>query len=177
MSFPPALSNRQWSDLHRLLCDTSAKLPKTGSYEPHYDATSWDLDDLYRAFREEALRSQSEVLPLVEAWESQGAWPRGKYKGKFWLRARIEEASAFVREIVEVPSNSAIRFDESLPTDARSVTRWLLYTRWDEQLADYWLSENLEFYTHLDDCPGGEEQMEEFHSWLSEVRNGRYLRK
>jgi len=177
MSFPPSLSDQEWLALDRQLHDTVCKLPKCGNYEPHYDATSWDLDDLYRAFREEARRSQSEVLRIVEEFENQGAWPRGRYKAKFWLRARSEEASAFVREIVAAASHSAIRADETLQADAPTAIRWLLYTRWDEQSVDYWLSANLQDYVHLCDCPGGEEQLEEFQSWLAEVRNGRYIKK
>jgi hypothetical protein len=175
---PPNFSRQQWSDLARLLHDTSAKLPKTGNYAPSYEANRCDLDDLYRVFREDATRSQSEVLRLVEEWETQGAWPKGKYKAKFWLRARVEEALAFVQEIVALPSSSAIRADDTLPTDARSVREWLLYTRWDEQLADFWLMENLETYVRQDPNELEEEDDElQFDRWLDSVRKGHYLKK
>ena len=174
----PNLSRQQWLDLARLLHDTSVKLPKTGNYAPSYEANRCDLDELYRAFRADATQSRSEVLRLVEEWETQGAWPKGKYKAKFWLRARVEEARAFVQEIVALPSSSAIRADDTVPTDTLSVREWLLYTRWDEQLVDFWLMENLETYVRLDPNELEEEDDElQFDRWLDSVRKGHYLKK
>jgi hypothetical protein len=97
----PDLSPSEWKYVAHCLVAICAKLPKTGKFSLGYNATSWDFDDLYREARTVALYSRSGVLKIVEEYKSRGAWPRGQYEAKFWLKARSETASAFALECAE----------------------------------------------------------------------------
>lgn len=169
------LSPPEWRYLADVLFTRISKLPKTGTFQPFYNATTWDHDDLYRAAREDAVRSRSAVMQLITDYKVQEAWPRGRYEAKFWLRARCEEAAYFAQELGATNNESSS--SPPPPKDARAVLDWLLYDAWDTQLVDYWLADNLGDHTSFENYGTSDEDHILYKAWLERLRNGYYLPK
>jgi hypothetical protein len=81
--------------------DHQKKMPGGRSHHPHYDATSWDFDDLFRAFREDAVWTRETVWQAVSDRAKTGTWPKMKPTHSFWLRERWLMASRYCRAILE----------------------------------------------------------------------------
>jgi hypothetical protein len=156
------------------LAERARTLPKTGTFQPYYNATSWDHDDLYRAAREDAIRSRAAVEQLVAEKKSKGMWPRGRYEAKFWLRARWEQATAWAQSLA---ARATVEDGPPKPPkDIRAVGRWLIYDMWDAMFVDLWLAENLGDYTSIDTYGTFPEDDVQFSKWLDRLRSGYYLR-
>jgi hypothetical protein len=123
--------------------DHQKKMPGGRSRPPHYDATSWDFDDLFRVFRREATGSPDRLWQAVTERASTGLWPKMKPTDSFWLRQRWAMAVRYCRAVLEKRSRSdPTAVLASRPTDAQAAIRWLLSDKWDERLADIWIREN-----------------------------------
>ena len=176
MTNQPHLDADQWSRIAHTLFGLSALLPKSDNYEPYYNATNWDLDEAYDALRIEGRDTRSEVSQLVAAKSKGGAWPRGKYKAKFWLRARLDQAGAYAKHLSEVSTHSAIA-SSGHAMDDRATIKWLLWEAWDELLADHWLSEDIQYYAHFHHEEGIPEAFVDYSNWLRRVESGHYIKK
>ncbi len=177
MKEPPPLPPKAWLDLAAFFDGSAAQLPKTGSYKPDYDGTKYDLDDVYRDARQTATGSRAEVSQLVADRKTLGAWPKGRYRAKFWLKARWEVASDYAKYRAEALRCSATQFPTHLPTDVQRAKGWLLWDGWDELLVDLWLAENMEFYARFDHTEGHPETFVDYSNWLREIRAGHYIKK
>jgi hypothetical protein len=169
------LSNQDWNRIGLMLNEQFRFLPSSAKFVPCYNATSWDCDDLYRAAREDAIRSRSIVWQLVEDKLAAGAWPRGQYEAKFWLRARWDGAISYALELEGAARGLA---SQSRPTkDDRKTTRWLLFEMWDGPIVDRWLAEHLEDYTYYENYGLDPDSYADYSKWLDRLRAGHYIRK
>lgn len=169
------LSNHEWNRIGQMLNEQFRFLPSSAKFVPYYNATTWDCDDLYRAAREDAIRSRSIVWQLVEDKLAAGAWPRGRYESKFWLRARWEGAVSYALELAGVARGLATH-----PRPAkgdRTITRWLLFEMWDGPIVDRWLAEHLEEYTYYESYGLDPDDYAYYSKWLDRLRAGHYIRK
>ena len=123
--------------------DHQKKMPGARSYPPHYDATSWDIDDIFHVFRREAVFSHDRVWQAVSERASTGLWPKMKSEDAFWLRQRWAMATRYCRAVLEKHSRSAnSTVLAKCPTDAQAAIKWLLLDEWDRRLVDIWIHEN-----------------------------------
>lgn len=173
---PPHLTAEHWERIARGLIGGAATLPKTGNYEPYYNATNWDHDEVYAAARAEGRDTRSEVSQLVADKKSAGAWPRGRYKAKFWLQARWDMAGAYAMRLSEAARCLAIDPPDHAMDD-REATKWLVWDAWDESLVDHWLAENLRHYAHYHHEDGIPESFVDYSNWLTRVESGHYIKK
>jgi hypothetical protein len=173
----PHLPSADWLALARYFYDTASQAPKTGNYAPDFDGTKYDLDDVYLYARKEATGSRAEVSQLVAHRKSQGAWPRGQYRAKFWLKARLEEAGAYAKHLAEAELSQAIQPTSDHTTDVQRAKGWLLWDGWDEYLVDLWLAENMPFYARFDHSEGLPESFVDYSNWLERIRAGHYVKK
>ena len=128
--------------------ELSAKMPYRSRYEPMYDATSWDLEDLFRAFREETLSFREPIWSAVCERAMTGKWPKLSREAVFWLRERLVAARQWC-EVVLQKANSSDPIRATRPKDGRAAIEWLLLELWHEHLADFWLRENARRYVSI----------------------------
>ena len=127
------------------------KMPGTRSRAPHYDASSWDLEDLFRAFREDAVWSRDIVWRAVCERASTGIWPKMETRYSFWLLQRWLMALRYCRAVLEKRSKSdPSAVVASRPTDAQAAIRWLWIDLWDTRLVDIWIRENASLCVGVD---------------------------
>lgn len=112
---------------------------------PFYDASSWDLDGLFRAFRED-MRSSGDLISsaLLERAKS-GTWPDLPKEAFFWLRQRLAMALRYCRSVLDECNHSA-PIQANRPKDAQAAIRWLVLDLWDGSLAEIWLKDHAREY-------------------------------
>lgn len=169
------LSASEWKYIAEGLRIRAKSLPASGPFKPFYDATTWHGDSFYLDIREDAIRSGSAVLRLVEDYKTKGKWPRGLYQAKFWLRARWEEAIVYSLALARRANASDCA---ATPVkEPHLAVRWLLFDAWDSQQVDFWLAVNLSDYTYFNHQKAPIEDYAGYSKWLNEIRTGRYLPK
>ena len=129
-------------------------MPSSRSYEPHYDATSYDLTDLLDVFRKDASGSREAVSLVVSELTIGHKWPRLKMKDAFWVSARWGEAYGFC--IVASGRGKHLAIPAIPPRNAPAAIGWLLQEAWDTRFADQWVRENARNYFTVDDPTIGE---------------------
>lgn len=112
---------------------------------PFYDATSWDLDDLFRTFRRDTRSSRELIWSVLLERAKLGVWPNLSKEVFFWLRQRLAMARRYC-EAVLAKSHRSGPISASPPKDAPAATKWLVLDLWDERLAEIWLRENARTY-------------------------------
>ncbi len=123
-----------------------ANLPKRRFRNyPFYDATSWDLDDLFRAFREDMRSSRDLIWSALLERAKFDVWPDLPKAAFFWLRQRLAMARRYCRSVLEESSRSD-PIQANPPKDAPAAMKWLVLDLWDERLAEIWLHENAREY-------------------------------
>lgn len=143
-------------------------MPSPRSFQPHYDATSWDLRDLFRAFREEALECPSGVSSIVSALTTGHKWPRLKTKDAFWMEARWGEAEGYCMSVSRRAIHSVTLVSTPPPKDASAVIGWLLQEAWETRFVDLWLRDNARWYVSVDD-PSIQESITDLEIFLREL--------
>jgi hypothetical protein len=172
---PPRPNPKEWDHVANSARTILWKLPKTGNFKPHYEIGSWGgVDDIYRVAKLDAVESREIVQRLTDDQKANQAWPRGRYKEKFWLRARFTQAAdyadALAKEDVGV-DDTEIRAEE-----CRQALRWLLYDGWDSGgLVHFWLAENLGEYTHFDSDKMDLDHYADYRKWLDRLEAGEYV--
>jgi hypothetical protein len=137
------LTPQEMAWLLAVLEDIQKKMPGARSREPHYDASSWDFDDLFRAFREQAVWSRDIIWQAVAERISTGVWPKVEPKYSFWLRQRSLLALRYCRAVLEKSNGSDSKtVIASRPNDAQAALKWILLDLWDTRLVDMWIREN-----------------------------------
>jgi hypothetical protein len=139
------------------------KIPAVYNYRPFYPLKHNDLEELVRAFREEAIGARERIWILVLERSIKGAWSKAKRQDAFWLRQRWNMAARLCQGLLERNNDSAIR--ATPPKDALETTKYILLDLWDRRLVDIWLREHAREYIVLDQyC--AEERREELESFL-----------
>jgi hypothetical protein len=112
---------------------------------PFYDATSWDLDDLFCAFQQDMCSSRDLIWSALLERVTLGIWPNLPKPAFFWLRQRLAMAIRYCRTVLEksLPSDP---IPANRPKDAPAAIKWLVLDLWDERLAELWLRENAREY-------------------------------
>ena len=139
------------------------KIPPEGRYQPHFDATSWDLDEILHGLREEALGSREAVSLVVLALTTGQKRKRLKPRDQFWLNARWDSAVSHCERVARTGRDSATL--PTPPTDAPASIGWLLLECWEKQLAEEWVRENAREYIVVDD-PTIQESVTELEIFL-----------
>lgn len=126
------------------------RIPSARNYTPYYNADSWDLDDLFRAFKDEALTPflAGNVLPLLIEGKK---WPRLKAKELFWIRERWGSAQAFCYGVFEPTIGLDRVVPSSKPADPIALLTWLLCDRWESDAVDGWCRDNARWYIAVED--------------------------
>lgn len=159
-----ALSEIAWLLLQ--LEELCKKMPRKSRYLPYYDARSWDLDDLFRAFREETLSLSEPIWTAVQERAMTGEWPKVAREVSFWLRERLSMALHYCQAARERANDSG-PIQATRPKDGQAVIKWLLMDVWLEHLSDIWLRDNARSYVSI--------------SWAEDVQSEaqleRYLHK
>jgi hypothetical protein len=133
-----------WSLLQ--LEQLQANLPKRRFRNyPFYDATSWDLDDLFRAFRQDMRSSRELIWSALLERAKFGTWPDLPKSAFFWLRQRLAMALRYCRAVLE-ESSRPDPIPANPPKDTPAAIKWLVIDFWDERLAEIWLRENAREY-------------------------------
>jgi hypothetical protein len=164
----PTLEEIAW--LYSWLKEHKEKMPGGRSSGPHYNASCWDLDDLFRAFREDAVGSRDRVWQAVLKRGQSGAWPKMKSSDAFWLRERWLMAERYCREVLEEGSNPVSQIPVSSPKDTQATIEWLLLDLWDDTLVDLWIRENARDYVYADHYKS-EEAPEELERYLRKLES------
>jgi hypothetical protein len=150
--------------------DHQKKMPGARAHPPHYNATSWDIDDLFRAFREDAVWSRDILWQAVSVRAGTGVWPKIESRYAFWLRQRWTMAIRYCRAVLETRSHSdPTAVLASCPKDAQAAIRWLLLDEWDGRLVDIWIRENARDCVScdwLDDSEDGDERERELERYF-----------
>ena len=170
-----SLSGPQWRRLAEAMVAKAKTLPSWGSYEPWYDATRVDRDEIYASVRGEATSTREEVMHLVGCKPKGEGWGQGKYREKFWLSARWSEAISQALEFAESSEDMA-SFDQGCRIKAKKAMEWLLWVEWDRERVDHWLAEHLAKYVHFDQVEGFPEDFVDYSLWLRDVKAGHYRR-
>lgn len=127
----------QWLEAHRM--------KKRGGkpFSPHYNATSWDLDDLFRAFRRDAVGSRDIIWQAVSERTIKGDWPKLQSRDSFWLSQRWSMAVRYCQEVLEQSKTTATsEAPSNHPKVDMEAVKWLLMDLWDQSLVDVWIQEN-----------------------------------
>jgi hypothetical protein len=152
------LSPQEITWLYLWLEEHQKKMPGGRSRRPHYNATSWDLDDLFRAFRVDAVWSREIVWKAVSERAAAGAWPKMEPSHSFWLMQRWEMASRYCCAVLEKASKEdSSPIIAASPVDAQAAIKWLLLDLWDGRLVDLWIRENARDCVAVDWPESGEE--------------------
>lgn len=157
----PTLGETAWLLLQlEELCE---KMPRKSQYLPYYDARSWDLDDLFRAVREETLSFPEPIWSAVQERAMTGEWPKLGKEVSFWLRERLSTALLYCQVVLE-RANHSDPIQATRPTDGQAAIRWLLLDLWHEQLSDIWLRDNARAYVSVSwaEEEDSEEQLERY---------------
>jgi|ERR1035437_10201809 hypothetical protein len=167
MNFTPQES--AW--LYGWFRDHRKGMPSARSFQPYYNATSWDLQDLFRAFREEALEHPTEVSSIVSALTTGHKWPRLKTKDAFWIEARWGEVEAHCMSVSGMRS-LAIPASATPPKDAPAAIGWLLQEAWETRFVDSWIRDNARWYVSVDD-PSIQESVTDLEIFLRKLEGKR----
>ena len=132
----------------------SRRMPSPRTFEPYYNATSWDFDDLMRAFREDAVMSGPAVWEACAVFLSNGRWPRMKVEPAFWLRERWSMAGRLCRAIFDETSQRQGGCLPAKPDDQVGMLEHLVIDIWDDSFVDLWLRHNARSYARVD--PGAD---------------------
>lgn len=122
------------------LAERGKKMPSAGRFLPHYKADSWDLRDLFRAFRRDTREFRDTICQAVRQRATTGAWPEMRTEAAFWLRARWQAALSYCREASGTGTGSASA--TTPPRDVPAAIERLLSQLWDERFAEEWLREH-----------------------------------
>lgn len=169
------LSRDEWAWVLVTLLSMEKKMPGHARHKMCYNATRWDLDDLYRAAFEEACAHREEVWRAVELRAIDGRWPKVKPAVAFWLSARTKAARGFAEAVLAKAKPSDTPPHAMPPADGQSVIKQLLLDYWDGCFVDDWLAENLRDYTYQEPYDLTDEDVAYFQKWLREVEDGKYF--
>jgi hypothetical protein len=126
------------------------KMPSPRTFQPYYNASSWDLDDLFTTFRDDALDTLHTTAKAVLVVTQGKAWPRMTTKEAFWMRERWQMAERYCRQLVTT-KYALGPVPNTPPVDVPAALEWLLTDLWAEQLVDVWLRENARSYVSVED--------------------------
>lgn len=127
--------------------ELSTKLPRT-RYSPYYDARSWDLDDLFRAFREETVSRRDTIWGGLQERAMTGIWPKLPREAAFWLRERLSAGLLYCRVVLQ-GAKASTPIAAIHPEDGATAIKWILLDFWDEELSEAWLRENARSYVSV----------------------------
>jgi hypothetical protein len=147
------------------------KMPSSRRFEPYYNASSWDLDDLFRAFREDAVGNRQAVWDAVWERSKLGKWPKIHSSTAFWLKERWEMAESFCRYLLQTRNASLPPVLAAQPTNPEASIKWLLLDMWDTSLVDAWIRERAREFVFADDghCEGSEAELERYLNKLEQA--------
>ena len=146
------------------------KMPGTRSQDPHYDASTWDLDDLFRAFRADAVWSRDIIWKAVSERATSGIWPKMETKHSFWLRQRWLMALRYCRAVLENRRHSdPTAVVANRPKDAEAALKWLWIDLWDTRLVDVWIRENARSCVAVDWPESGEGIEQELERYFRKI--------
>lgn len=135
-------------------------LPSPRTFEPYYNATCWDFNDLMRSFREDASRHGLEVWTHCEHFIQKKKWPRTKVETAFWLRERWLMAESYCLGLEQEASKNGRDVTRAKPEDPLAMLHWLVVELWDEAFVDVWLQENARSYVRVDSYAGTDRLVE-----------------
>ena len=154
----------QWFKRH------GKKLPHPRKWVPLYNATSWDLDDLFACFRRDALYTRNQVWTTLLERDKTGAWPKMQTSDAFWLRARWHAAEEFCNTAIAGKMSSATSYPGYPPTDVQAAIKWLVLDLWDEQLVDEWICQHARDYVYTESY-GEPETADDLERYLDNLEN------
>jgi hypothetical protein len=137
-----------------LLAEGKRTLPSCGMFQPYYNATSWDFNDLMRAFREDAVRPSQVISAACSGFLVRRKWPRLKVEPAFWLRERWLMAARCCLELEEDAKSKAQEITPAEPPDPKAMLEFMVGELWDEGFVDVWLRENARQYVSVDPYAG-----------------------
>jgi hypothetical protein len=137
--------------LYRWFREHRKGMPSPRSFQPHYDATSWDLEELFGAFREEALEPPAKMSSVVNALVAERKWPRMRTRDAFWMEARWGEAEGHCLILSGIQLGSDLPIYVTPPQEPRAAIEWLLQWAWETRFVDLWLRDNARSYVSVDD--------------------------
>lgn len=145
-----------WLEEHKV------KMPNPRRFQPYYDASSWDLDDLFRAFREDAVSNRQAVWDAIWERSKLGKWPRVHSSTAFWLRERWGMAEEYCRYLLQTRDSSLGPVLATRPPNPEASIKWFLLDKWDQSLVDAWLRDRAREFVFADDghCDGSEAGLE-----------------
>ena len=126
------------------------KMPSSSTFQPYYNASSWDLDDLFSTFRDDALETLHTTSKAINVIIQGKAWPRMNTKEAFWMRERWQLAEQYCKELILAKYRPG-PVPNLPPSDVPAVLTWLLSDLWAERLVDVWLQENARSYVSVED--------------------------
>lgn len=173
------LTEEEWDAITPWLVAEEQKLPKPGSRIPCYNATNWDLDDIYNSAHHDSLHSRTAVSAMLECKATTGKWPKVTSEEKFWLRARWE-AGLMVVQTVECALERSLERKLSITMpDLLPLAKVVVLDYWDSGMAHEWFSANLSdniFREQYDDDEEGTNQRH-FERWIRRLENGEFIPK
>lgn len=137
--------------LYFRLVEHGKRAPSSRTFEPYYNASSWDLQDLFRAFRADATELPAALSKAGLVVTRRAAWPRMKTCEAFWIRERWGMAERYCLEVSGMNTLSGGQVASTPPADPESAILGLLTDLWNERLVDVWIRENARSYVSVDD--------------------------
>jgi len=165
---PMNLTSQEAGLICSWLRSNAKKLPSPRTFHPCYNVDSWDLQDLFRAFRRDATESRDKIWTFVVQRFDTGVWPKMKTSDAFWLRERWQMAERYCSQVAGLGVYSPIPSDVAPPKDFQTTAAWLLLDLWDSRLVDVWIRENARAYVSVWD-PSLDESMVELEIYLRKL--------
>lgn len=105
-------------------------------------SASWDSDEIYENFREEATTDEDEIWRAICEHELSGRWPKLSGRAAHFLRERLLAGLALCSETIRKRSPISQGVKPTRPKEPEKMIRKLIVDYWNTKGIEYWLEDN-----------------------------------
>ena len=145
------------------------RLPSGQTYAPHFDATSYNADELLWFLREDALGWDEVITAVITALTTGQKRERLKREAAFWINVRWDATDSYCMALARKGPCTAV--SATRPADVSAAIRWLLLDAWRDRFVDEWVRENARNYITVDD-PSIQESVIDLEIFLRKLESG-----